>query len=67
VSVFDTIALGVDGALEGGMVVNTTASGGIGIAPFHDADALVPAELKAEVETIKAAIIDGSLDIVIPG
>jgi basic membrane protein A len=67
VSVFDTIALGVDGAIEGGMVVNTTASGGIDIAPFHDADALVTAELKAEVEAIKAAIIDGSLDIVISG
>jgi basic membrane protein A len=67
VSVYDTIALGVDGALEGGMVVNTMASGGIDIAPFHDADSSVPADLKAELEQIKAAIIDGSLDIVISG
>ena len=67
VSVYDTIALGVDGAIEGGMVVNTMASGGIDIAPFHDADSSVPADLKAEVEQIKAAIIDGSLDIVISG
>jgi basic membrane protein A len=66
-SVYDTIKQGVDGMFGGGTVVNTLASGGIDIAPFHDADSLVPAELKAEVEQIKAAIIDGSLDIVIPG
>ncbi len=67
VSVYDTIKSGVDGMFAGGTIVNTMASGGIDIAPFHDADSLVPAELKAEVEAIKAAIIDGSLDIVISG
>jgi basic membrane protein A len=67
VSVYETIKLGVDGAFEGGTVVNTMASGGIDLAPFHDADAVVPDELKAELEQIKAAIIDGSLDIVISG
>ncbi|MDR9451360.1 MAG: BMP family ABC transporter substrate-binding protein [Acidimicrobiia bacterium] len=67
VSVFDTIKAGVDGTFAGGTVVNTMASGGIDIAPFHDADPLVPAELKAELDEIKAAIIDGSLDIVISG
>ena len=67
VSVYDTIKSAVDGMFAGGTIVNTMASGGIDIAPFHDADSLVPDELKAEIEAIKAAIIDGSLDIVIPG
>ena len=67
VSVFDTIKAGVDGSFAGGTIVNTMATGGIDLAPFHDADSLVPDELKAEVEQIKAAIIDGSLDIVISG
>ncbi len=67
VSVFDTIKAGVDGMFAGGTIVNTMASGGIDLAPFHDADSLVPAELKAELDEIKAAIIDGSLDIVISG
>lgn len=67
VSVYDTIAAGVEGTFAGGTVVNTMASGGIDIAPFHDADSLVSDELKAELADIKAAIIDGSLDIVITG
>ncbi len=67
VSVYDTIKAGVDGSFAGGTIVNTMATGGIDIAPFHDADSLVPDELKAEVEQIKAAIIDGSLDIIISG
>ena len=67
VSVFDTIKSAVDGMFAGGTIVNTMATGAIDIAPFHDADSLVPDELKAEVEAIKAAIIDGSLDIQISG
>ena len=67
VSVFETIKSAVDGMFAGGTIVNTISTGAIDIAPFHDADSLVPDELKAEVEAIKAAIIDGSLDIQISG
>ena len=34
-------------------------NGGVGIAPYHDVDSKVPAELKAEVEDLKAKIISG--------
>ncbi len=50
-----------EGTFEGGVTVGTLENGGVGLAPFHDLDAMVPAELKAELETIKAGIIDMSV------
>jgi basic membrane protein A and related proteins len=33
------------------------------LAPFHDFDSQIPAELKAEIETLRAAIADGSITV----
>jgi len=33
----------------------------VGIAPFHDLDGQVPAELKAELEQVKADILSGAV------
>jgi basic membrane protein A len=52
-----------DGSFKGGVIVGTLASGGVAIAPYHDLDSAVPAELKAEIETIKKGIIDGSISV----
>ena len=60
---FDAIKAVVDGTFEGGVVVGTLESGGVGLAPFHDIESAVPAELAAEIETIKAGIIDGSISV----
>ena len=43
--------------------IYTIADGGVDIAPFHDFDSVVSAEMKAELEAIKAALIDGSLTV----
>ncbi|QKV19583.1 BMP family lipoprotein [Oricola thermophila] len=51
----------MDGTFEGGVVVGTLANDGVGLAPFHDFEDDVPAELKAEIEEIRAGIIDGSI------
>jgi basic membrane protein A len=51
----------MDGTFAGGVIVGTLENGGVGLAPFHDADSLVPAELKAELETISAEIIAGNI------
>jgi len=53
----------MDGTFAGGNVVGTLANDGVGLAPFHDLDGAVPAELKAEIEDLKAGIIDGSVTI----
>ncbi|MFZ5858317.1 MAG: BMP family lipoprotein [Chloroflexota bacterium] len=63
VAVYNTIKDAVEGKFTGGTVTYTIADGGVDIAPFHDFDAAVSAEMKAELEAIKAALIDGSLTV----
>lgn len=46
--------------------VGTLENGGVGIAPFHDLDAQVPAELKTEVEALSEQIISGELTVESP-
>jgi basic membrane protein A len=63
VAVYNTIKDMVDGKFTGGTVTYTIADGGVDIAPFHEFDADVSAEMKSELEAIKAALIDGSLTV----
>jgi basic membrane protein A len=63
VAVFNTVKDAVEGTFTGGSVTYTIADGGVDIAPFHDFDSQVSAELKAEIEAAKAALIDGSLTV----
>jgi basic membrane protein A and related proteins len=44
----------------GGIYVATAKNGGVGLAPYHDFEDQVPAELKKEVEAILKAIADGT-------
>ncbi|MGC5018596.1 BMP family lipoprotein [Micromonospora sp. DT47] len=43
--------------------VGTLANNGVSIAPYHDFDSKVPADLKAEVEKIKADIAAGTITV----
>ena len=63
VTTFNAIKAVVDGTFAGGVTVGTLENGGVSIAPFHDMDAAVSAELKAALDTIKAGIIDGSISV----
>ena len=45
------------------MIVGTMENGGVGLAPFHDLDASVPAELKLELDQVKAGIISGEISV----
>ena len=51
----------IDGTFAGGVTVGTLENGGVGLAPFHDLDSAVPAELKAELDQVKADIIAGTV------
>ena len=53
----------MDNTFEGGLVVGTLANDGVSLAPFHAFEDAVPADLKAEIEEIKAGIIDGSIKV----
>ena len=63
VTTFNAIQSVVDGTFQGGVTVGTLENGGVGLAPFHDMDASVPQELKDQLETIKAGVIDGSVSV----
>ena len=53
----------INGEFEGGVLVGTLENGGVDLAPFHDMDDLVPDDLKAELEALRAGIIDGSISV----
>ncbi len=62
-SVFDTIAALVDGSLTlGDDYLGTLANDGVGLAPYHDFEDKVPAELTAQIEQVIQDIIDGKID-----
>jgi len=51
-----------DGAFKGCTnYVGDLPNSGVGLAPYHDLDSMVPAELKAEIEDLKAKIISGEI------
>ncbi len=62
-TVVDAIQQAKDGTFQGGVIVGTLESGGVGLAPFHDLDSAVPAELKDELAKIEAGIKDGSINV----
>ncbi len=61
VTTLAAIQSGVDGTFAGGVTVGTLTNGGVGLADFHNLDSMVSAELKAELETVRAAIIAGEI------
>jgi len=61
VTTFNAIKAVVDGTFAGGLTVGTMENGGVALADFHSLDSMVSAELKAELEQIKAAIIAGTI------
>jgi basic membrane protein A len=54
--VFDLIKASQDGSFPGGNFV-----GDVGLAPFHDFDSQISAEIKSRIEEIDAGLRDGSL------
>ena len=62
-TVVAAIKAAVDGSFAGGVIVGTLKSGGVNLAPYHDLDSAVPAELKSEIDAIAAGIKDGSISV----
>jgi basic membrane protein A len=59
--VFDLIKAAKDGSFPVGNFF-----GDAGIAPYHDLDSSVPAEVKAEMDKINAGLLDGSIKTNVP-
>ena len=63
VAVFDAVEMVVENRFEGGAWVGVLANQGVGIAPFHDFDAKVPADLKDEITKVQSDLIKGEITV----
>lgn len=59
--VFDLLKLAKDGKMPGG-----NFTGAVGLAPFHDFDATIPADVKTKLQEIDKALKDGSIKTNVP-
>ncbi len=62
-AVYDAAKAVNSGTFKGGTYVGTLVNNGVDIAPYHDLDSAVPADLKAEVTQLKADIIAGKVSV----
>jgi basic membrane protein A len=62
VTTMESISMVMEGTFAGGVVVGTLENTGVDLAPFHELDSMVSSDLKAELETIRQGIIDGSIN-----
>lgn len=63
VTTVDAIRSSMNGTFEGGVTVGTLENGGVGLAPYHEMDAMVSSDLRAEVDQISSGVIDGSISV----
>ncbi|MGA2976282.1 MAG: BMP family ABC transporter substrate-binding protein [Spirochaetia bacterium] len=62
-SVKEAATEALNGTFQGGNYSGTLANNGVAIAPYHDYDSKIPAKLKADITTIKAGIIGGTISV----
>lgn len=61
-AIYEVVKSFIDNNFNGGSIYNgKLANNGVGIAPYHDYDNVIPDSIKTEIESIKAGIIDGSI------
>ena len=65
-AVFDTISSSVDGEFSADPYVGTLENGGVDLAPFHDFEDTVPAELSTKLEELRQQIVSGDLVVESP-
>ncbi|WP_224785749.1 BMP family lipoprotein [Microbacterium caowuchunii] len=63
VGVYDAIMAAGGGEFDVTPFIGTLDNGGVGLAPLHDWEANVPADLMTQVEELQQAIIDGDLTV----
>ena len=63
VTTLEVIKSAKEGTFKGGSSIGNLENGGVALAPFHDLDSMVSADLKAELEALKADIISGKIQM----
>ena len=65
-AVVGAVSDALDGTLSDEPIIGTLENGGVDIAPFHDLDARVSDETKAELEALREQIIAGEITVESP-
>ena len=63
VAVEDAIKASVEGTFDNTPYTGTLENGGVGLAPFHEQESAVPAELASQLDDLKQQIIDGDIQV----
>jgi basic membrane protein A and related proteins len=66
IAVYNYLKTVADGSVKAGISTGTLQNGGVGLAPFHDWDSKIPADLKAQIQKASDGIKDGSIKIDLP-
>ena len=66
VAVYNYLKTVVDGSVTAGISIGNLQNGSVGLAPFHDWDSKIPAELKAQIQRASDGIMNGSITIDLP-
>jgi basic membrane lipoprotein Med (substrate-binding protein (PBP1-ABC) superfamily) len=62
-AVEDVISTDVEGEFDNAPYVGTLENGGVALAPFHDQEANVPADLQTTLDELKEQIISGDITV----
>jgi basic membrane protein A len=66
VAVYNYLNTVADGSVTAGIRTGNLQNGDVGLAPFHDWDSKIPADLKAQIQRASDGIKDGSIRIDLP-
>ena len=66
VAVYEYLKLVNAGTSKAGIVTANIKNGGVGLAPYHDWDSKIPADVKAKVEEAVKGLKDGSIKTGVP-
>ncbi|OJX46059.1 MAG: BMP family ABC transporter substrate-binding protein [Chloroflexi bacterium 44-23] len=63
VTTFNVIKSAKDGTFKGGNIVGNLANSGVDLAPYHDLESMVTSDLKAELDAVRAKLLDGTIKL----
>ncbi len=63
VAVHDAITASANGNFDNTPYTGTLENGGVGLAPFHEQEGAVPAELAGKLDELRQQIIDGEIKV----
>ena len=63
VAVEEAITASLEGSFSNEVYTGTLENGGVGLAPYHELEGEIPAELDAKIQELKQQIIDGEIEV----